>query len=33
MTSLGDDGNDSTADAIVEFILGHSMLLQQRMHA
>lgn len=27
------DGDQDTADAVFEFILGHTMLLQQRMHA
>ena len=29
----GTDENEATADAAFEFILGHAMLLQQRMHA
>ncbi|WP_309128492.1 TetR family transcriptional regulator [Microbacterium sp.] len=31
--SLGGDAGETLADAAFEFILGHSALLQQRMHA
>ncbi|UWF76635.1 MULTISPECIES: TetR family transcriptional regulator [Microbacterium] len=33
IASLGTDGDEDLADAAFEFILGHAMLLQQRMHA